>query len=355
MEGSKKLAIVAVVAAVLALGVGAAAWAMWPDVDEIPERLPEVSAEVSIADLGFDAQGPMPALRLGDLEGKTVLLMIESRESMTSGEGSRLHRAIGRWDLPEDVVVMTIGDVPKALELMKDKIEGEFLGAMRDEMRYPIYVDYGGTFADALALPKGHIGVAIIDAAGEVAFRHAGDPDEAALAEIAGLLQAKEPEPGPVAPDFALGGVDNASCTGRTCVLVFLDAKVARSDIPGLEEGGFEGDMKATFEQIKKPSVRLAQVLTAEWERDKVRGVVVGEAEGWSVESWPFVAEDDATKAARAAFEIGEEAGMVILDREGRVAFAEAGLIRFWQLGVAAEILGIDPEAFQGRRRDDKG
>lgn len=347
---SKALKITAIAAGVIVLSLGAAAWSMWPEVEDIPEQLEAINPEISIADLTLDGQGPLPAVRLGDLQGKTVLLMIEGKESMSGGEGKQLHRALHRWRLPDDVVALTIGDAPAGAVVMRNKIENEFVGPMRTEMKFPIYIDYGGAFTTALSLPKGHLGLAILDENGELVLRHAGDADEAKLAEIKQLLRAEEPPPGPAAPAFSVGELDNQTCSGRACVLVFLDAKVRRDEIPGLEDGGFEGDMKASFEQIKKPSIRLARILAADWpadDRNEIGGVVIGEGEGWQLDGWSFVPD---APEARASFEIGDQAGMVIVDAEGRVAFSQAGLIPFWQLSHAADLLGIEPKDY----RDDK-
>ena len=351
MARAKVLKILAAAVGVLVLGGAAVAWAMWPEVDEVPEELAEVSAEVSIADLALEAQGKLPAVRIGDLRGKTVFLMIEGRESMTGGEGKLLHRAIHRWQLPDDVVGFSVGDAPAGAVLMREKIENEFLGPMQAEMKLPIYMDYGGSFTSALSLPKGHLGFAIIDAEGELAYRYAGDPGEAELAEIKALLRAEEPAPGPPAPAFTLEGVAEDHCAGRRCALVFLDAKVARSEIPGIE-GGFEGDMKESFAQIAKPSVRLARAIASDWDsadRDEVAGAIIGEVEGWEVEGWPVVAE---AASAREAFEIGDQAAMVILDEQGRVSFVETGVIPFWKLMLAADLLGIEPKPREDRERE---
>ncbi|HLT37622.1 MAG TPA: hypothetical protein VK034_15120 [Enhygromyxa sp.] len=351
MSASKKLRIIAITLGVLVVGLSAAAWSMWPSVEPIPEVLDEIDPEISIADLQLEAQGPVPAVRLGDLQGKTVYLLIEGKESMTGGEGKQLRRALHRWRLPEDVIGFSIGDAPAGAAVMRGKIEREFVGPMRDELKLPIYVDYGGSFTDAFSLPKGHLGLVILDAEGQVAFRHAGDPGAEQLDEIARLLRAEEPPPGPPAPSFEVGALSNQACAGKPCVLVFLDAKVARSEIPGLEEGGFEGEMKESFEQIKKPSIRLARILAADWaaeDRTAIRGVVVGEGEGWSVDGWEFVPE---APAAREAFGIGEAAAMIIIDDQGRLAFAEHGLIPFWKLSLAADILGIEPKEYRGRKR----
>jgi hypothetical protein len=347
----KKLRILAISLGVLVVGLSAAAWSMWPTVEPIPEELEAINPEVSIADLTLEAQGPLPAVRLGDLKGKTVYLLIEGKESMTGGEGKQLRRALHRWRLPDDAVGFSVGDAPGGAAVMKGKIERDFVGPMRDELKLPIYVDYGGKFTEALSLPKGHLGFAILDSEGEIVFRVAGDPSTEQLVEIARLLGAEEPPPGPEAPEFEVGSVSKQACSGKACVLVFLDAKVARNEIPGLEEGGFEGEMKEAFEQIKKPSVRLARLLAADWvadDRSKIAGVVVGEGEGWSVEDWEFVSE---APAAREAFGIGDAAAMVIIDEQGRLAFAEQGLIPFWKLSRAADILGIEPQEYRGRKR----
>lgn len=349
---ARTLKIIAIAAGVVVLGLGAAAWSMWPQVDDIPEELEPISAEVSIPDLELDAQGPLPGVRLGDLHGKTVYLMIEGKESMMGGEGKKLRRALHRWQLSDDVVGFSVGDAPAGAVVMRGKIEDEFVGPMRSEMKLPIYIDFGGEFTTAFSLPKGHLGFVILDPEGEVVFRHAGDADEAKLAEIKQLLRADEPPPGPAAPSFAVAELGNQSCAGRDCVLVFLDRKVARNEIPGLEKGGFEGEMKESFEQIKKPSIRLARILAADWaaeDRAKIGGVVVGEVDGWDAGGWPIVAE---APEARAAFGIGDQAGMVIIDEQGRVAFSEVGLIPFWKLSLAADILGIEPKESRNRKRD---
>jgi hypothetical protein len=347
------LKIIAIAAGVVVLGLGAAAWSMWPEVDDIPEQLEAISADVSIPDLELEAQGPLPAVRLGNLHGNTVYLLIEGKESMMGGEGKQLRRALHRWKLPEDVLGFSVGDAPAGAVVMRGKIESEFLAPMRSEMKLPIYIDFGGKFTTAFSLPKGHLGFVILDPAGEVLFRHAGDVDETQLAQIKQLLRAEEPPPGPPAPIFSVGDISNESCAGRECVLVFLDAKVARNEIPGLEEGGFEGEMKESFEQIKQPSIRLARILAADWEakdREKIGGVLVGETEGWDVGGWQIVAEAD---EARTTFGIGEQAGLVIIDEHGRVAFSEIGLIPFWKLSLAADVLGIEPKEFKGKKKKD--
>ncbi|MCA9683666.1 MAG: hypothetical protein KC457_15805 [Myxococcales bacterium] len=358
-KSRKGLKIVGLALGVVILGLGTAAWSMLR-VEEIPEELEQLDPEVAIADLTLSAQGPMPAVRLGDLKGKKVFLLIEGRESMSGGEGRLLRRALHRWVLPEDVLGYSVGEAPAGAAVMKGKIENEFVGPMRDELRWPIYVDFGGDMSGAFSLPQGHLGLVILDEQGEVLLRHAGDADEAKIEEIRVALGASEPEPGPPAPAFTLGELDAQRCAEQRCVLVFLDETVARSDIPGLKEGGFEGDMQASFKQIKKPSVRLASILAGDWgeqrkehedELQAIAGVVVGEGVGWEVEGWPFVADEGEAAAVRGLFGIAEgQAAMVIIDH-GKQAFVAEGRIPFWKLSLAADVLGL--EAREGRRKRD--
>ena len=354
MPRRKKLRIFASIAGVLVLLLGLGAWSMWPTVEEIPAQLDELDPEVAIAELELSAQGPLEPLRLGELQGDKVFLMIEGKESMGGGEGTLLRRAIHRWQLPAGVRGFSIGDAPAGAMVMRGKIERDFVGPMREEMKFPIYIDYGGAFTEAFKLPKGHLGFVILDEHSEVLLRHAGDADAETLAEIKQLLGAEEPPPGPQAPDFAVGELSKESCAGRSCVLVFLDRKVIRSEIPGLEEGGFEGEMKEALEQMKIPSIRLARMLAADWEpkpEAEIDGVIVGEGEGWGLEGWAFVPAAEAqAQDTRELFGIGEAPGMVIVDPEGRVAFAETGSIPLWKLSLAADVLGIEPKEYGGRK-----
>ncbi len=346
----RRLRILGVVALLLLLGAGGLAWSMWPTVEDIPEVLPPIEDDVVLGDLELSAQGPMPALKLAELRGKQVMIVIEGKESFGGDEGKLLRRALHRWTLPDDVVALHVGDAPIGAKIMSGKIEREFVGPMREEMKLPIYVDYGGSFTSAFNLPSGHFGFVLLDEQGEVQMRLAGDATPEQVAELAELVGATEPPPGPAAPEFAIAELSTTSCADKHCVLVFLDRKVVRSDIPGLEQGGFEGEMEQAFEQIRIPSVRLARVFAADWPTDRpdIAGVIVGQAEGWEVPGWPVVAD---APEAREAFGIGPAAGMVILDPQGRIAFSETGKIAFWKLSVAADLLGIEPKRF-GKRHD---
>jgi hypothetical protein len=333
------------------LAAGGLAWSMRPKVEPIPEKLPPIEQGVVLGDLELSKQGPMPALKLDELRGKQVMIVIEGQESFKGNEGKRLRSALHRWTLPEDVVALSVGDAPIGAQIVSGKIEREFVGPMREEMKLPIYVDFGGSFTTAFNLPSGHFGFVLLDQEGEVQMRLAGDATDEQIAELAELIGATEPPPGLPAPEFTIGELSSTSCAGKHCVLVFLDRKVVRSDIPGLEEGGFEGKMEQKFEQIRIPSVRLAGIFAEDWPTDRpdIAGVIVGETEGWETPGFQFVAE---APEAREALGIGAAAGMVIIDPEGRIAFSETGKIAFWKLSLAADLLGIDPKGFS--KRDEK-
>jgi hypothetical protein len=350
----KRLRILGGVALVAVLGACSLAWAMWPTVEDIPEVLEPIEEGVVLGDLELSGQGPMPALRLDELRGKQVLIVIEGKESFGGDEGKRLRSALHRWTLPDNVVAISVGDAPIGAKIMSGKIEREFVGPMREEMKLPIYVDYGGSFTAAFSLPSGHFGFVLLDETGEVQMRLAGDATEEQITELAGLIGATEPPPGPPAPAFEIGELSSTSCANKYCVLVFLDRKVIRSDIPGLEDGGFEGEMEQAFEQIRIPSIRLARVFAADWPTDRpdIAGVIVGEAEGWEVPGWQFVTE---APEAREAFGIGGAAGMVIVDPQGRVGFSSTGKIAFWKLAMAADLLGVEPKGFGKRHDENKG
>lgn len=327
------------VVVVLLLVIGALAWLFRSQAEAIPDELPAI--DTSVADpqkIVIPGDEVLPELRLADLKGKRAYFLLEDRESMQAGESKELSRSLARWQLPEDVVGYSVGDA-KGFGLFRNKIS-EFMGMMRDEMRLPLYIDFEGVFFDTFKLPRGHTGFVVLGPDGAVAHRHSGPADTADLDKIREVLGGREPEH-PPAPDFAVGELTNETCKGKVCVFAFLDKPVARGDIPGIE-GGFEGDREEGFKRFAEPSIRLVGVLHGADEKideDKIAGAIVGELKDLEFRRWKRV---DAAPEARAAFGLGDGAGLVVIDREGRMAFNVGGLVRFWQLGLVADILGVD-------------
>ncbi len=324
-----------------------AVWWFWRTVEEVPEGgevTAELDAEVDPLSVTFAAQGPLPALTLRDLKGKTAFFFVDDQSS--NKEGTILRRAVNRWELPDSVVGFYVGDAPTLPAMLLPTMEEKFLGFMRGESPWPIYVDTEGAMVDTFKLPRGHMGFVILGPDGEIVLRHSGDLDEAKLETIREALGAKEPPPPPPAPDFSVAGFDKAKCAERPCAFVFLSQKVARTDIPRIE-GGYEAeDAKDAFAQADKPEIRLATLLAGSWKlEDKAYGLIVGELEGLETDGWEKVAQ---APELRAAFEIPEnENALVVVDTEGRTAFRAVGLVRMWQMGQAGGALGLEASDVQ--------
>jgi hypothetical protein len=326
------------VVVVLLLVIGALAWLFRSQAEEIPDELPTLDdAKVAPADIMIPG-GDIPDLKVADLEGKRAYFVLEDRESMQAGESKDLNRALARWEMGDDVVGYAIGDA-KGFGVFRSKID-EFMGMMRPEMRLPLYIDYEGVFYDTFKLPRGHTGLVVLGPESDVLHRHSGPAEADDLETIRGLLGASEPEP-PPAPDFAVGDYTKASCEGRVCLFAFLDEAVARADVPGIE-GGFDGDREESFKRLAKPSVRLVGVLAGaddKIDEDKHTAVIIGDLKGFEFRR---VATHDAAPEARAAFGVGDGAALVVIDEKSRLAFKAEGKVAFWQLGLVADILGVD-------------
>lgn len=333
---------VALVITVLLLAAAAfVAWKLRSRAEAIPEQLAAI--DTAVADpqaLVIPGSGGLPDLKIADLRGKTAYLVVEDRESMQARESKKMARALNRWVYPPDVTGVSIGDA-EGFELLATKVE-EILGGVRPELRVPLYIDYKGAFLKTFALPRGHVGLVVLGPDGKVLMRHSGPCDDAKIAELKALLRAEEPVP-PPAPDFQVGPADNAACKGKACVVAFLSEPVKKADIPGIE-GGYEGaDNAANAAQGRKPSVRLASLARESDEKldpAKAIAVIVGDASGLELKKWTAVGS---ASEARAAFGIPEgEAGLVVIDADGKLAVRETGLVQLYKVGRVSDLIGVD-------------
>jgi len=330
-------------AGVIILGlVGFVWWKLRPRVEEIPEVLPELSQESKPLELTLPAQSALPAFNLGSQSGKTVFFVVDSRESMESGEGRLLKRALDRWTFPDDVVGIDVGHA-EGFGLLGGQIQG-FLDMIRPEARRPIYADFDGAVMRTFEMPLGHTALVVIGPDGAVKYRKSGDLTEAEVEMVRTTLGATEPAPGAPAPAFTIGELSLDSCKPKGCAIVFLDQPIAKEEVPELSEKGFGNDMsgmKAAFEAIGKPGIRLVHRFAAQYAitADVLPGAVVGKLSDISFPGWSIV---DAHPEARAAFNIPDgAAGLVVIDGEGRLAFAEHGRIPFWKLRLASHAVGL--------------
>lgn len=335
---------------IILLVIGALAWLFRSQAEEIPEELPAI--DVSEADpMAITIPGgDIDDLVLADLKEQRAYFLLEDRESMEAGESKALNRALARWTIPEgteSTVGFMVGDA-QGFGLFRSKVS-EFMGMMRPEMRLPLYIDYEGIFYDSFKLPRGHSGFVLIDH-GEVKFRHSGPAEDDDLETVRGLLEATEPVY-PEAPSFTVGPLSKESCSGKVCLFAFLDEPITRADVPGVE-GGWEGEREEGFERFSRPSIRLVGSLVGADEKideDKVEGALIGSLEGFEFRRWKIV-DPEAATGAREAFGLGEGAGLVVVDPDGKIAFQAEGKVAFWQLGLVADLIGVE----LGERGGDK-
>lgn len=342
--------ILLVLTILLLVLIGVVAWLFRSRAEPIPEQLPEINlAEADPMKIVIPGSAGLPDLKLADLKGKTAYLVVGDRESMQAGESKLFDRALGRWKVGDDVVGYAIADT-EGFKLFSSKID-EILGPMRPEIRLPLYVDYEGAVSKAFKLPKGHVGIVVLGPDGAITLRHSGPPadkDDPILGKLKAALRAEEPTL-PPAPAFKVGALDNAACEGKACMFVFLPRAVKKSELPGVE-GGFDGDMEATWKQLQDPAIRLAGLVA---DSDKklaaakpevpaaVRlAVVGGPIEGLELKHWTTVAAVD---ESRAPFEIpADQAAVVLIDPTGKLALRELGLVRMYKMVRVSELLGVD-------------
>ena len=338
MSVLRKIALGVVIVLLVLLGL--VAWMLRSRAEEIPEQLAAIdTAEADPQALVIPGGGGLPDLVVADHKGRTLYLIIEDRESMGARESSAMNRAMARWDYPDDVVGYLIGGA-EGFGLFAAKAE-EFIAPMRPELRLPLYVDFEGAVHKTFKLPKGHVGIVVLDRAGAVVFRHSGKMEPAMIDALREVLGATVPAPVP-APAFTVGALDNAACAGRTCAFVFLSETVARADIPGGKEG-FSGSTEESVKQFALPNIRLASIVLdsdAKLDSGEVHTQLVGTIEGVTLKRWKTV---PAAPEARAAFELPEgAAALVVVDPKGNIAMREHGRVPMYKFGILSELIGVE-------------
>ncbi|MDC0717025.1 hypothetical protein [Nannocystis bainbridge] len=338
MSVLRKIALGLVLLVLILLGL--AAWMLRSRAEAIPDELPAINvAEADPQKLVIPGSGGLGDLVLADLKGRTVYLIVEDRESMAARESSAMSRAMARWGYPDTVSGFAVGDAD-GFALLASKIE-EFVGPMRPELRLPLYIDFQGAVTKTFKLPKGHVGIVVIDPTGAVAYRHSGKMEPAEIEKLRGLLGATLPVVSP-APAFKVGELDNAACAGRTCAMVFLGGPVARKDIPGGKQG-FEGSNDDSMKQFAKPDVRLAGIVVdsdTKLDSGKVGAQLVGQIDGAELKHWKTAPD---SSEARAAFQIpAGEAALVVLDPQGNVVMRELGRVPMYKFGILSEFIGVE-------------
>ncbi len=332
---------------VVALGMVAACGAAWwwmNRTEPIPETLDALEANPSDIEIpGLPGQAP---LRLADLRGKTAVFVVTGTWSAKSPEGEATNRALSRWVLPPDTIGLVVADAG-GLGVFSDDIEST-MGSYAKEILFPLYVDFEGVFVDTFKLPKGHHGLVVLGPRGEVIARHSGGLEGRALESLRVQIGAREPAPGPAMPSLKLGALDTPACAETVCAFVFAGPeRVDRADIPGIRPGGFEGDEDERLAQMLKPAVR-AVTMARKMKLSEPRGALVGDVDpeisssGWDRVGW------DAASEARAALGVGDDEVALVVFDHGREAIRVRGLVRLFEWGMLADLLGV--EGFNDRR-----
>ena len=353
--------------------IGAGAWMFRSRAEAIPDELAPINTEeADPMKVVIPGSAGLPDLKLADLRGKTVYLQVGDRESMQAKESKAFDRVLNRWVIPADIVGFAIADT-EGFKVFSGKIE-EMLAGIRPETRLPLYTDYDGAITRAYKLPKGHAGLVVLGPDGQIVLRHSGPAPEGPegdklLERLRIALRAEEPTLAP-APAFKfdkldnlgeLDKLDNAACAGKVCIFVFLARPVKKSELPFVK-GGFEGEAEAMWKQLQEPSVRLAgivhdsdaKLLAADEKAAKaakptdpaakphpeVKAVLVGALADVELKRWVTV---PTAPEARAALQIPEDqAAVVVIDAEGKLAVREIGVVRMYKFTRISELLDVD-------------
>lgn len=319
--------------AILLVPLGAGAW-MLLRVEDIPDELPPV--ELDPAAIVIPGVAGEPPLSFAQLRGKTTFFVLVGPWTGSSDEGEELNRALNRWEYPETTQGYIIGDA-EGFGVFAEKIS-EAMQHFGKETRVPLYVDFEGIFVRTFNLPKGHHGFVVMGPDGEIVMRRSGGVPADELDEVMALLGAKEPPPGPEAPLFQIGGIQNDDCDESACIFVFIARPIELQEIPGVE-GGFEGDEEEAFEKMFDPSLRNL-ALARRMDLDEGRGVFIGQVPTeLELHGWHRMSDDE---GARQAFEIPEDEAAVVVVDHGRIQIRETGLVPLYRWGTVADRLGIE-------------
>lgn len=289
----------------VALYVAWLAWQIFGPADPLPAALPPIAEKVDVAAIA------LPGIPQSDLETRTVFLQVVDPKALMAQEGGRLLARVGTWTLPDDVRGYLVASAPSLPQALRPLME-RMLGAMKDEMPFPMAIDWGGAVGEALKLPKGHASLVVLHA-GEVRLRISGEPTEAEVEAIRRELRAQLPPPPREAP-FDVPRADKAQA------LVFYGHDFDEEDLPELK---MDRSMSPAMPP-SDPTLRLASF---------VRSVDTAGTE-------PKVGDPK----LRAALGVpAGETALFVVDAQHRLAFEARGRIPMWRLGAAADMLGWKP------------
>lgn len=319
--------------------VGLGAWMLRPQVEEIPTQLEPIDRQTADPmNIRIAGIGGMPDLVLADLQGFTVFLILNDRESYKQKESKSIELHLSQWILPEHVRGFAIGDA-EGFSLLRSKIDA-IVEKMQKEVWLPTYIDYEGITYRTFKLPRGHSGFVVLDPKGEVLFRHSGPMNADVQEQLRELLHAHLPSK-PVAPEFSIGDLDHTKCQQKYCLLVFLSQSVERAQVPGLKDG-FQGSPEEMMKQLENTDIRLIASLAKadkSVDSEQVQGIIVGDTKDIDFEKWLQVEDDE---QVRSLFAIPQQtSGLILIDQTGKIVLREIEQVPFYKLEVISEAIGV--------------
>jgi hypothetical protein len=331
MRPIRKIAVFGALGSAAVLGWGA--WTLL-GVEEIPEELEPVGDPSTVVIPGI---GDQPELSIAKQRGKTTFFVMVGIATFGSDEGKTVNRALNRWEYPETTEGYIVFDAA-GFGFLAEKSQ-TYLQEFSREARFSMYGDFEGVFKDTFKLSGGHHGLVVLGPDGQVMLRQSGGiEDSAELEKLREMLGASEPEPGPEAPAFEVGSINEETCENKPCALVFLGAPVKRTDVPNIDDG-FEGEDEQRWAQMRKPEIRLTSAALRLEPGEAISAALVGEVEELEFPGWNVV---DEAPDAREALGIDSDGSAFVIVHAGVVKLRLDGFVPYHRFGEIADHLGVE-------------
>lgn len=302
--------------------------------------LPTLPDGITLGDRELDAQGSIATTKLSG-DSSTILLLLDP-SGFADPQAALWMSALAELELPGDARILAIMSSPAIPGVLRGPAIS-MLEKQRAEMPFPIWMDFGREIANALRLPEGQVGIALLTADGKPARRFVGRCDAQSVEAVRAFvkappLRARMPAPPCAALDGLLASVSNRQVTA--IALAFLGRQIAESEVPHF--GG--SPLAMLFRGMNPPNdpdVRLMTFLADAKGGDAALEVLAGRLDGYVGRRWLRVAED---AELRACFGVkSDEAALIVLDAQRMVQVDLRREFPMWRLALAGSLLGYKP------------
>lgn len=309
-------------------------------VDTAHHQLPALPDGFSLGDRELEAQGSIATTKLSG-DSWTILLLLDP-SGFADPQAALWMSALAELELPGDARILAIMSSPAIPGVLRGPAIS-MLEKQRAEMPFPIWMDFGREIADALRLPVGQVGIALLTPDGKPTLRFAGRCDESSVETVRSFVKAPPLRSKPNAPqcaalDRVIGSVADRKFT--SIALVFLARPVAESEVPHF--GG--SPLAMLFRGMNPPSdpdVRLMTFLADAKGGDEALEILAGRVEGYSGRRWIRIADD---VDLRGCFGVkADETALIVLDAQRIVRVDVRRELPMWRLALAGSQLGYKP------------